>query len=135
MKRLWGMGFFLLLSTIGLVFMIAFVILFPNSRFSNEELSFAESEVITDFPIPKGTIAKDHNGESDRFKHSVTYVYENIGGEQGLHPSEQYLQEIENRGWMENKAERMGHKYQFEKGERSVWFIIHEDFFDVLELK
>lgn len=61
-----------------------------GQRFGND-LSFAESEMISGFPIPKGAIVKDKYGENETFRHGVTYVYENIGGEQGLRPEEKYL--------------------------------------------
>lgn len=120
----------LLLSILLVVLLIGCSINSNNAKLKE----FTESEVVSNFPIPVGSELKErYAGEG--FKQGVKYLYKNIGGEQGLYPSEKYLKVIEQQGWVENKAERMGHKYQFEKSGRVIWFIIHEDFFDVIELK
>lgn len=122
----------LLIATILGIVLIANVV--TEVQLTSKDLSFTESKSISGFPVPTEAIISITNNLDIRFIHTASYQYENIGGEQGLYPEEEYLKEIEQWGWLENKEERMGHKYQFEKDGREVWFIIHEDRFSVLEL-
>ncbi|KGX91905.1 hypothetical protein [Pontibacillus marinus] len=103
----------------------------------NNEMGFRESSLNDSIPIPeKAKKVKDiKNPSNDNIKKGVTYRLNNIGGDQGITPPENYFEELKNHGWIRLKQKQMGHVNFFKNGDQVIAIEIHEDTLDIYELK
>ncbi|MEK5238301.1 hypothetical protein NST99_21670 [Paenibacillus sp. FSL L8-0470] len=114
-------------------------LLFANGCTTSKhvETGYAESAIHDDFPIPEAAKQGEitTNSANPNIKIGVSYELDNIGGEQGLYPPESYFQKLDDAGWAELEDRRMGHVQFFEKEDTVIAIEIHEDTFQLYEMK
>lgn len=105
------------------------------SSSSDDSSSYKTAEINEDIPVPANAESSKAQFDNPNIKKGEKYILENIGGEQGLYPPNEYFEEIKNWGWKELKKEQMGHVHFFTKGDTIISIVIKEDYFYLYEMK
>ena len=101
----------------------------------NEISSYKKAGINEDIPVPANAESSKVKFDNPNINKGEKYSLENIGGEQGLYPPNEYFEEIKNWGWEELKTEQMGHVHFFSKGDTIISIVINEDNFHLYEMK
>lgn len=96
-----------------------------------------KSSILSSIPKPEGAVQAgiQTNTGNQNIKISVRYELENIGGEQGLYPPNEYFQQLKAGGWSEIEEERVGHVHFFEKEDAVIAIEVREDWIDIYEME
>ena len=105
------------------------------SSSNNEISSYKKAGINEDIPVPANAESSKVKFDNPTIKKGEKYSLENIGGEQGLYPPNEYFEEIKKWGWEELKSEQMGHVHFFSKGDTIISIDIKEDSFHLYEMK
>lgn len=124
---------FKLTSSPGVIKKVIEVPIISNGR----DIDALKSSVLDTIPKPED--AKQAgimtNSNNPNIIIGVRYERENIGGEQGLYPPEDYFQQLKAAGWSEIEDERMGHVHFFEKDEHVIAIEVREDALEISEMQ
>ncbi|MFK2824605.1 hypothetical protein QYG89_02685 [Bacillus sp. B190/17] len=101
----------------------------------NEEAGYKQSTIYNDFPVPENAEPQEAKFGNPNIEKGVKYELKNIGGEQGLLPPERYFQELEERGWKEEKDKQMGSVHLFKKDDTVMLVDIKQDYFNLYQMK
>ncbi|KAB8127379.1 hypothetical protein F9U64_17870 [Gracilibacillus oryzae] len=110
-------------------------ILVGCSTAAGEISGFEKSTVNKEVPVPSNAIPGDAHFDNPHINKGKRYHLDNIGGDQGLYPPQEYFEEIKNWGWEELEKEQMGHVHFFKKGETIISIVLEEDYFQLYEIK
>lgn len=124
-------------------YLLAFIwlplILFTSGCTSStqEEQEYGISSINAEIPIPKKAkeIEVTTTSNNPNIKIGVKYELDNIGGEQGLYRPDHYFNKLEDAGWLELEDKRLGHVQFFGKKGTVIAIEIHEDTFDIHEMR
>ena len=105
----------------------------PNYDYESD--GYKKSLVNEEFPVPVNAESSNAQYNNPNVKYGEKYSIENIGGELGIYPPQEYFEEIERWGWKEVENERMGHVQFFKKEDTIISFVIQEDYFHLYEMK
>ncbi|RAL21077.1 hypothetical protein [Thermoflavimicrobium daqui] len=100
---------------------------------NHAEAPFIHSSIDKEFPIPQHAKLAEGKANNPMIEKYAKYQLKNIGGEQGLYPSPEYLNEIKKWGW--TKEDQMGHLHVFKKGKKIIWLTIEKDEFTLSKVK
>ncbi|RSK28453.1 hypothetical protein EJF36_17140 [Bacillus sp. HMF5848] len=92
---------------------------------SSDRVTFHESEIFPDFPVPK------QEDNSETLGSHVFLKYEDMSFLQGI-PSD-YIKEIEKYGWKENTSLQLGAQHVFEKENRQILMIVQDGYISLKE--
>lgn len=97
--------------------------------------SYKKAGVNEEFPVPAKAEPGQVQFDNPYIQKGEKYKLKNIGGDQGLYPPSDYLEEINAWGWEVLKEDQMGHTNFFKKGTTIISIVIHEDDFELYEMK
>lgn len=91
----------------------------------------------SDIPVPSNAkpLKVTTNSANTNIHMGLAYELEHIGGEQGLYPPTDYFQKLHDEGWIELEEKRLGSVHFFKKDDTVIAIEIHEDTFDIYEMK
>ncbi len=101
----------------------------------DKNVSYKKAGINEEFPVPANAKSSDVQFDNPTIKKGEKYQLKNIGGEQGLYPPSEYFEEINSWGWELLKEEQMGQANFFKKGTTIISIVIHEDDFELYEMK
>lgn len=100
-----------------------------------ETAGYKKAGISDDIPVPANAESRKVKFDNPNILKGEKYKLKDIGGEQGLYPPDGYFDELKNWGWDELEGEQMGHVYFFKKGNTVISLVIHENYFNLFEMK
>ncbi|REB05477.1 hypothetical protein DVB69_14460 [Sporosarcina sp. BI001-red] len=118
-----------------LLLLVVVLCLVGCSPSSDKTDGYKKAGINEEFPVPATAKSSDVQFDNSTIEKGKKYRLKNIGGEQGLYPPSEYFEEINLWGWELLKEEQMGHANFFKKGTTVISVVIHEDDFELYEMK
>ena len=103
---------------------------------NGEPVDPLRSTVLAELPVPEGARQTEilTGSSNSNIRIGVRYEKENIGGELGLYPPQEYFQMLQEAGWTEDEDKRMGHVHFFSKDKAQITIRVGEDELRVYEM-